>query len=130
MKYNDEPFLEYRTRLTEEAKINRQNLTMAERKIWYELLCRKKTGYKFIRQKPILNFILDFYCAELLLAIEIDGGVHFKQRDYDNARTGALNDLGIKVLRYRNLDVLQNIQDIRNDIVGQINIREEELDIK
>ncbi len=127
MKLNDESFLKYRIRLTREAKINRKNPTKAELVIWNEILGRKKTGYKFIRQKPILNCILDFYCSELLLAIEVDGDSHINQEDYDDARTNSLNDLGIRVLRYNNLDVIKNIIEIRKDIEKKIKIREKKL---
>ena len=59
------------------ARKNRKNLTVPERKIRYEILARKQTGYKFLRQHPIGHFITDFYCRELKLIIEIDGVKEF-----------------------------------------------------
>jgi very-short-patch-repair endonuclease len=65
--------LRYRESLTWAAKMNRHSPTKAESKIWYEFLRKRPEGHKFTRQKPLDRFILDFYCSELLLVIEIDG---------------------------------------------------------
>ncbi|PIS32075.1 endonuclease, partial [Candidatus Peregrinibacteria bacterium CG08_land_8_20_14_0_20_41_10] len=72
-------FIPYNQKLITKAKENRKNPTPAEKKMWYEILNSNKTGYRFLRQKPISNFILDFYCPKLLLAIEIDGDTHAQQ---------------------------------------------------
>ena len=71
----------YLNELLELSRKNRNNLTEAEEKIWIEVLMKRKTGYKFLRQKPINRFILDFYCSELNLTIEIDGNSHDKKKN-------------------------------------------------
>ncbi len=76
-----------------------------------------------MRQKPIGKYILDFYCAELHLAIEIDGDTHAGTEDYDTARTTALNARGISVIRYANDEILDNLEGVYDDLVrraGQI----------
>ena len=80
------------------ARENRKNLTVPEKKIWYEILARKQTGYKFLRQHPIGHFITDFYCRELRLIIEIDGDSHSTQEDNDFQRTSYFEAKGLKVL--------------------------------
>ena len=76
------------------SRKNRNNLTEAEEKIWIEIVMKRKTGYKFLRQKPISRFISDFYCSELNLAIEIDGNSHDKKKYYDKARDVFLKQVG------------------------------------
>lgn len=83
----EEGYIVYNVELTQLAKQNRKNYTKAEGKMWYEVLQGRKTGFKFLRQKPILNFILDFYCSKLLLAIEVDGDSHAEREGYDQKRT-------------------------------------------
>ena len=100
---------------------------MAEQKMWYEVLEGKKTGFKFLRQKPILNFILDFYCSKLLLAIEVDGDSHAEQEEYDRKRTKLLNSRDIKVIRYTNDDVLENIDGVWEEVTEELEIRKKEL---
>jgi very-short-patch-repair endonuclease/nucleoside-triphosphatase THEP1 len=99
----------YNSKLIDVARQNRQNLTESEQKFW-EIVRDHKIGFEFQRQKPINNFILDFYCKELNLAIEVDGGYHDKSSEVarDNERTKILNSLGIKVLRLKN-DEVNNI---------------------
>ena len=77
-------FIEYNASLKQVARDNRNNPTKAEIKTWEEVLSKKQTGYLFLRQKIIDNFILDFYCSKLLLAIEIDGSVHDNKQQKDN----------------------------------------------
>ena len=66
---------------------------------------RQFADYKFLRQKPIDNYIVDFYCSELCLVIEIDGDSHAEAVEYDAARTKVLEALGLTVVRYTNDDV-------------------------
>lgn len=86
MKFTDDNFvtqkghIRYLEELKELAIKNRKNPTEAEYIMWRYL---RKSKYKFIRQKPVFRFILDFYCRELLLCIEIDGDSHDKKRNYD-----------------------------------------------
>jgi very-short-patch-repair endonuclease len=111
-------YLPYKRKLTELARKNRNNPSPAEKKIWYEVLCRKQfEGYKFTRQKPIADFIVDFCCSKLQLVIEIDDDSHTEKAEYDEVRTNILNQYGLKVLRYTNRDVLNNINGVYQDLM-------------
>jgi very-short-patch-repair endonuclease len=114
-------YLPYDVRLTEKARENRRNPTSAENKMWYEILGNKEfEGLKFTRQKPIDRFIVDFFCSELMLAVEIDGDSHDEQRKYDEQRTRILNGLGITVIRYMNNDVLHNMNGVYLDLKKKV----------
>ena len=114
-------FIPYDTSLTEKARKNRKNPTSAEKKFWYESLQAKRLAeLKFTRQKPIDHYIVDFYCAELMLVVEIDGDTHAEQENYDKQRTARLNRLGIEVIRYSNQDVLNNIEGVYSDLLEKI----------
>ena len=93
------------------SKNNRNNPTEAESIMW-RFLRKNKYGYKFIRQKPILRFILDFYCSKLLLSIEIDGDSHSKKQSYDLERDNYLQNLNIKTIRFTNEEVLNDFNRI------------------
>jgi len=120
-------FIPYNQKLITKAKENRKNPTPAEKKMWYEILNSNKTGYRFLRQKPISNFILDFYCPKLLLAIEIDGDTHAQQVKYDQNKTRTLNKLGIKTIRYTNREVLNNLEGVYLGLIHKLEIRAREL---
>ena len=99
----------------------RKNMTLAEKKLWYEVLQNKKLKeLKFLRQKPIDHYIVDFYCAKFRLAIEIDGSSHDNKQEYDNQRTELLNLYGVKVVRYTNDEVLNNIDGVYQDLLKYI----------
>ncbi|HSA34029.1 MAG TPA: endonuclease domain-containing protein [bacterium] len=118
---------DYDVRLKARARELRRNQTEAEKKLWVELLRDRVFGYKFTRQKPLLHFIADFYCSELLLVIELDGSSHDEKAEYDEERTILLNQLGIQVIRYTNSDVLQNIEGVYADLKTRIEVRAQEL---
>jgi very-short-patch-repair endonuclease len=90
----------------------RSNQTKAETLLWNQLRAKRFFNTKFKRQYGVGPYILDFFCHEKQLAIEIDGGQHAEQKDYDNNRTVYLNGLGIKVLRFWNNDVSENIDGV------------------
>jgi very-short-patch-repair endonuclease len=114
-------FVPYNKNLTALARENRKHPTVAESKLWYQLLrMQNLSAYKFTRQKPIANFIADFYCAELHLIIEIDGDSHAESVTYDAVRTKALNSLGVTVVRYTNDDILNNLQGVYVDLMQRI----------
>ncbi len=69
-------------------------------------------GYQFMRQKPIGNYIVDFFCSKLKLVIEIDGKIHERQKDYDEMRTFIMNTIGIKVIRFQNEEVENNCESV------------------
>ena len=90
----------------------RKSMTYAEKVLWQQLRNRKMEGLKFRRQHPVSIFILDFYCHEKRLAIEVDGGIHLSvdKKEWDENRTFELNDLGINVLRLSNEEVVDSTQ--------------------
>ncbi len=112
------PYIPYNAKLLQAARENRSSQTPAEQRIWQELLRqRQSSGYKFLRQKPIDNFIVDFYCSELQLVIEIDGDIHAVSVEYDEARTRALEKYGLHVVRYTNHDVFHNLGGVADDLL-------------
>ncbi len=114
-------FIPYNKKLTALARENRKNPTAPESRIWNEVLrMRQFSAYKFLRQKPIADFIVDFYCPELRLAIEIDGDSHAEFVDHDAERTAALNALGISVIRYTNDEVMKNLEGVYEDLMRRI----------
>ena len=94
------------------AKELRKNMTSQERKLWYEFL--RSYPLRFQRQKPIGNYIADFYCAKVGLVVEIDGGGHYfpMQIEKDTLRTQELEKLNLTVIRVSNLDVDRNFQGV------------------
>jgi very-short-patch-repair endonuclease len=100
------------------ARVLRQTMTPAESVLWEHLRRKALEGYRFRRQHPAGRFILDFYCHPLRLAIELDGSVHNlpEQAEYDDGRTAELEHLGITVLRFRNEEILQNIDFVSDTI--------------
>ena len=115
------PYLPYETSLVEKARSNRMNPTPAERRMWYEMLGNREfENLKFTRQKPIDRYIVDFYCAELMLAIEIDGESHASQMEYDSERTRRLSSLGVTVIRYGNSDIMNNLSGVYEDLMVRV----------
>jgi very-short-patch-repair endonuclease len=101
------------------ARKNRLNPTEAEKKIWQKIFSRKQTGYKFLRQHPIGQYIPDFYCRELKLIVEIDGDSHSFQEEYDRKRTVYFELRELKVIRFSNQDVLHNIEGVSEIIMQE-----------
>ena len=108
--------------LKEYARENRRNQTEAEEFLWRQLK-GNALGVKFKRQLIILNYIADFACLEKSLVIEVDGGYHFshKQMELDAYRTEDLEKLGFKVLRFRNENVIRDIELVLKTIQVYIN---------
>ncbi len=116
-------YIPYNQSLTKRARENRKTPTPAEQKIWADVLQGNKLqDLKFVRQKPLDEYIVDFYCSEYMLAVEIDGDSHGEQEEYDRKRTERLNALGVTVVRYSNEEVMKNIagvyEDLKMKIVG------------
>ncbi len=101
------------------AKQLRTQLTDCERLLWRQLRNRGLAGFKFRRQHPWPPYVLDFYCAELRLVIELDGGQHYADagRERDRIRTLFLHRQGLEVLRFSNLDVLQNLDGVLTELL-------------
>ena len=97
--------MEHNPQLTPYARDLRNNMTPQERKLWYEYL--RKYPIQFRRQITVERYILDFYCAQAKLAVEIDGAQYYesKGKQHDLCRTNYLNSVGIEVLRFTNSDV-------------------------
>ncbi|MGH8558373.1 MAG: DNA methyltransferase, partial [Methylococcales bacterium] len=119
-------YIPYNPSLVEKARENRKNPTAAEKKLWFEVLQDKRfDGLKFTRQKPLDEYIVDFYCAELMLAIEVDGDSHAEQAKYDQERTVKLEQYGLEVVRYANSEVLTNLEGVYSDLSVKIQNRKE-----
>ena len=90
----------------------RRNPTEVERLLWQRLRFWQVGGFKFRRQQPLGDYIADFVCFEERLIVEIDGGQHADQKDYDKKRDAWLRDQGFIVLRFWNSDVFQNMDGV------------------
>ena len=93
-------------------------MTLSEVLLWQELQGKKVMGYDFDRQRPINNYIVDFYCKKLQLAIEIDGDSHgYQEVMYnDEKRQNKLESLGVKFLRFDDMDIKTNLSDVIEEI--------------
>jgi len=100
----------------ERARALRRKMTPAEKRLWSALRRNQLDGFHFRRQQIIYGFIVDFYCHAAGLIVEVDGPVHNKQRDYDAERDQVLAAHDLRILRFRNEEVMQNIE----DVVGRI----------
>jgi very-short-patch-repair endonuclease len=94
----------------------RNNLSDAEQALWRLLRGRQICGLKFRRQHPFGDYILDFVCLENRLVIEVDGGQHGQQTEYDENRTQELQAAGFRVLRFWNNEVLNEKESVREKI--------------
>ena len=112
----------YNPKLKELARQLRNNSTKSEIRLWKYLKGKQMKGYDFHRQKPLLEYIADFYCAELNLVIELDGYSHQLEEVAikDKAKEQALNHVGIKVLRFQDSEVLNDIDNVLRSIEGYI----------
>ena len=112
----------YNKNLQPNANRVRKEMTKAEACLWkYVLRSGKMKGYHFRRQRPVLNYIADFMCKELMLIVEVDGSIH-EQEDViknDSIRQKTL-EAGFTVLRFTNEEVLENINAVYNNIEGWI----------
>ena len=113
----------YNEKSTQFAKELRKNATPWERKLWYEFL--RDYATKFTRQKPLGNYIADFYCAKAKIVIELDGGGHFEKEvmSYDNQRTIDLERTGLLVLRINNDEIDKNFNNVCEYIDMQVKKR-------
>ena len=102
------------------ARKLRRKQTDAERKLWFLLRDRRLGGWKFRRQFPIDRFVVDFFCVDAHLIIELDGGQHALRVDADANRTRILEAMGYLVLRFWNNDVMQNIDGVVEEIVAAL----------
>ena len=100
------------------AKNLKREMTPAEKILWKELRNGKLDGHKFRRQHPIGKFVADFYCHQRKMVIELDGGIHddvgIKERD--EGRTYELENFGLKIIRFTNEDIFENLDNVLNEI--------------
>jgi len=120
-------FIYYNPALKQKARELRNNSTLSEVLLWRELKKLKKYGYDFHRQKPVGNYIVDFFCYRLMLAIEIDGESHVGIELKDERRQESIESLGIKFLRFDDLEVKWNIDGVIKKIKEWIDRNEEVL---
>jgi len=111
--------IRYNPELRKRARNLRNNATYSEVLLWGKIR-RKSLGYEFHRQVPIDGYIVDFYCHELNLAIEVDGSSHDNKYEYDVARQKILERLGVKFIRFENFDVNKNMNDVLRALEGVI----------
>ena len=115
----------YNKNLKHNARQLRNNMTEAEQKLWLRLRQKQILGLQFYRQKPILNFIVDFYCPAANLITECDGSQHLNEKGlkYDLLRDQVLAQLNLTILRFNNLQILHEldavIQIIENVILSR-----------
>ena len=102
----------YNPDLKELARDLRKKMTLSEVLLWMELRKKQMLGFDFDRQRPIGDYIVDFYCKELSLAIEIDGNTHFFRYDEDERRQKALEKLGVRFLRFEDSEVRKNMTNV------------------
>jgi very-short-patch-repair endonuclease len=114
--------LSYNKNLKHYSRMLRKNMTNAEKLLWSKLKSRQLKGCQFNRQKPIGNYIVDFYSVNAKLVIEVDGGQHYtdKGKQDDNVRDNYMAQLGLRVLRFSDRDVLQNIDGVVETIMNHL----------
>ena len=122
MDMSHPPFVDYRRRLKRSARALRNEPTPAERKLWFEFL--RELPLRFSRQKPLGDYIADFYCASRLLIIEVDGDTHFTTAGeaHDARRSASLETKGLRVLRFTNLEVMQQFEAVCQRIKDALKI--------
>ena len=113
----------HNSRLSGNAKALRKNMTKEERHLWYDFL--KSLPLMVHRQKVIGNYIVDFYCHAAKLVVELDGSQYCSPEkvEYDRKRTAYLESLGLKVIRFSNLDVMGRFRDVCGTIRELVEVR-------
>jgi len=130
MEANKDNYHLYNTRLQPFANKLRKDMTKAEACLWkYALRARQMKGYQFRRQRPVINFIADFMCKELMLVIEVDGRSHqFPEVILkDERKQAALESTGFTVLRFSDDEVLKNMRGVIDYLEDWIEKKEAEL---
>ncbi len=109
---NQKNILPYNPILKDLARELRNSSTLSEVLLWQHLKGKKILGYDFDRQKPIDNFIVDFFCSELMLAIEIDGETHNYKISRDKERQKKIEGIGVRFLRFTDDEIKQNLEGV------------------
>jgi len=118
--------LPYNNKLKQYSRELRRNMTDAERFLWSKVRMRQLNGYQFYRQRIIENYIVDFFCPRAKLVIELDGGQHYygEMVESDTKRDNDLRKLGLKVLRFTDTDVLNNIDGVVESILENMKVHD------
>jgi very-short-patch-repair endonuclease len=118
---NNRKIIPYNPKLKEIARKLRKQGILSEVLLWNELKKKKILGYDFHRQKPLDNYIVDFFCYELLLVIEIDGITHDYKQDNDKLRQEKLESYGLTFLRYQDIEVKKDLEAVLDHLTKWIN---------
>jgi very-short-patch-repair endonuclease len=115
----------YRNTLKEPARLFRSTMTDAEQLLWQHIRRKQIQGVQFYRQKPLLSFVVDFYCPAAKLVIEVDGSQHFDEghQAKDQSRDASLTGLGLRVLRFDNRQVLLETNAVLTVIAEAVKVR-------
>ena len=117
----------YNPKLKEFAReLRSTSVSKAEKRIWKSILSREQLNERFLRQRPIHKFIVDFFCPRLGLVIEIDGSSHFNKGEYDFYREEKLKSLGYTIIRFQEGEVLNQLDDVKNKIIDVIHALKED----
>ncbi|MBI3247538.1 MAG: DUF559 domain-containing protein [Deltaproteobacteria bacterium] len=114
--------IRYDAKLKDSSRALRTHLTDSEQLLWSRLRRKQLLGVQFYRQKPLDRFIVDFYAPRVRLVVEVDGSQHFgaEQVEYDSQRTAVLESQGLRILRFTNLEVLQETEAVVEAIYGAV----------
>ena len=104
--------------LTERARSLRRNLTEPEQRLWQKLRNRQLGGLKFRRQSPVGPYVADFLCLEARLIVEVDGETHASTQAADAGRTAFLENEGFRVIRFSNVEVMENVEGVLMHILA------------
>ena len=117
--------LTYRSDLTAKARQLRTNMTDAEQKLWYHVRQKQILGVQFFRQRPIGEYIVDFYAPSIKLVLELDGSQHMEHGaiGYDSIRTSYFESLGLSVMRFDNLQILNETDSVLDMIYRFISVK-------
>jgi very-short-patch-repair endonuclease len=107
------------SKMLERAKELRREMTPAEKILWKELKANKLNGLHFRRQQIIHGYFADFYCHQHELIVELDGGIHELQKEYDAEREAYLLSLGFRIIRFKNEEITKNLRGVLMRIVDE-----------
>jgi len=119
----DDMFLGASPLIFKRAEELRTKMTKAELILWNVLKKKRLNGYKFRRQHPILRYVLDFYCHQKKLGVELDGKIHNNQKLYDGDRTNNLKFYDVKTIRFTNEEIFNNLEEVKSKILLELNNR-------
>lgn len=123
----NKPYLLYNKRNKQLSRNLRNHSTLSEVLLWNKLKAGKIKGYKFNRQKPLDDYIVDFYCKKLNLVIEIDGETHIDKEKYDKLRQNKLEKYKLNFLRFEDIEVKKDLHNVLDKIYLYIEEFEKEL---